>query len=80
MHSDNVIVLKQPDGPRWCRSLRTYDRTSMTTTSDFESCVAPDQFLERPCDLTDSQSEFDGMVGSSAAFRGVLDQIRSGTH
>ena len=76
MHSDNVIVLNGTDGSRWYRSLRTRDRSSMTTTSDFES-VALDQFLGRPGDAAESQSEFEGMVGSSTAFRGVLDQIRT---
>jgi formate hydrogenlyase transcriptional activator len=49
----------------------------MTTATAFESCVALDQFLERPCDPAENQSEFEGMVGSSAAFRGVLDQVRT---
>jgi formate hydrogenlyase transcriptional activator len=71
MHSDNVIVLRGPDGGPWYRSLRTLDRSSMTTTPDLESTVALDQFTAPPSD------EFEGVVGSSTAFRGVLDQIRT---
>jgi formate hydrogenlyase transcriptional activator len=77
MHSDNAIVLRVPDGPLLCRSLRTRDRSSMTTTTDFGSGIAFDQFLGRPGDAAESQSEFEGMVGSSTAFREVLDQIRT---
>jgi formate hydrogenlyase transcriptional activator len=69
MHSDNVIVLKGSDGPPWCRSLRTRDRSSMTSTTEFEAGVALNQFIE--------PHDFEGMVGSSTAFRGVLDQIRT---
>jgi formate hydrogenlyase transcriptional activator len=70
MHSDNVFVLKGPEAPTWCRSLRTRDhRSSMTSTTEFEAGVALNQFIEPP--------DFEGMVGSSTAFRGVLDQIRT---
>ena len=68
MHSNNVIVMKGPDGGPWYRSLRTADRS---TASDLESNVALDQFVAPPSD------EFEGMVGSSTTFRGVLDQIRT---
>ena len=71
MQSDNVIVMKGPDGGPWYRSLGTADRSLMTTTPDVESTVALDQFIEPLCD------EFEGMVGSSTTFRGVLDQIRT---
>jgi formate hydrogenlyase transcriptional activator len=43
----------------------------MTTTRDSESAEALDQFMGPPSD------EFEGMVGSSTAFRAVLDQIRT---
>jgi formate hydrogenlyase transcriptional activator len=77
MFSDNVIVLKGPEGPPWCRPLRTRDRSSMTTTADFESNVALHQFIEPRCDAPENQNESEGMVGSSTAFRGVLEQIRT---
>jgi formate hydrogenlyase transcriptional activator len=70
MHSNNVIVMKGPDAGQWYRSMRTGDRSSMTVTPDLESTVALDQFIAPPSD------EFEGMVGSSATFREVLDQIR----
>ena len=70
MHSDNVVVMKRPVGPPWYRSLRTADRPSMVTARDLGSTVALDQFMTPPSD------GFEGMVGSSTAFRGVLDQIR----
>ena len=70
MHSDNVIVMKGPDGGPWYRSSRTGDRSSLTT-ADLESTVTLDQFVPLPTD------EFEGIVGSSAAVRGVLDQIRT---
>jgi len=70
MHSDNVIVLKGSDGGPWYRSLRNGDRFPMATAPELESTVALDQFI---APLSDG---FDGMVGSSTAFRGVLDQIR----
>jgi formate hydrogenlyase transcriptional activator len=43
----------------------------MTTTRDSESTVALDQFMPLPSD------EFEGIVGSSAAVREVLDQVRT---
>jgi formate hydrogenlyase transcriptional activator len=76
MHSDNVVVLKGPDSP-WYRSLRTGGRASVTTITGFESCVALDQFMEPPSETPEGGDEFEGVVGSSTAFRGVLDQIRT---
>jgi transcriptional regulator with GAF, ATPase, and Fis domain len=70
MYSDNVIVLKDPNAPSWYRS-RTADRSSTTRTTDFDSCVALDQFIEPP------DQEFEGILGSSTALRGVLDQVRT---
>jgi formate hydrogenlyase transcriptional activator len=70
MQSDNVFVMKRPDGPPWCRSMRTVEQSSTTTAPDLESAVELSQFMTRPSD------GFEGMVGSSTAFRGVLDQIR----
>jgi formate hydrogenlyase transcriptional activator len=68
MHSNNVIAMKGSDGGPWYRSLRAAERS---TAPDLESNVALDQFMAPPSD------GFEGMVGSSAAFRGVLDQIRT---
>jgi formate hydrogenlyase transcriptional activator len=52
------------------------DLSSKTTTADFESCVALDQFIGSRGDGPQSPNQFEGMVGSSGALRGVLDQIR----
>ena len=45
-------------------------------TTDFESYVGLDQYLESQRDARESQNGFDGIVGSSAILREVLDQIR----
>jgi formate hydrogenlyase transcriptional activator len=71
MHSDNVIVMKRPDGSPWYRSLRIVERPSTATARGSESTVALDQFAAPPSD------EFEGIVGSSTAFREVLDQVRT---
>ncbi len=71
MHSDNVVVLKAPDEPSWYRSLQKGDRSCMTTVPSLESTITLDQFMAPPSD------EFEGVVGSSTAFREVLDQIRT---
>jgi transcriptional regulator with GAF, ATPase, and Fis domain len=70
MQSGNLIVMKRPHGPPWYRSLRTVGRSSVTTAPDLESAVELSQFMAPPSD------GFEGMVGSSTAFREVLDQIR----
>ena len=77
MHPDKVIVLKEPDGPRWRRSLWTRERSSMTKVTAFESAIALDQMIDPPGDASENSNQFEGMVGSSTAFRGVLDQIRT---
>jgi formate hydrogenlyase transcriptional activator len=77
MHPDKVIVLKEPDGPRWRRSLWTRERSSMTTVTAFESAIALDQIIDPPGGASENSNQFEGMVGSSTAFRGVLDQIRT---
>src|ERR1700686_1790720 len=48
-----------------------------TRTSHFESYVALDQNLESQHDSRESQNGFEGIVGSSTALRGVLDQIQT---
>jgi hypothetical protein len=63
MHSDNVIVLRVPDGPPLCRSWRTSDRSSMTTAADFESAIALDE-IEPPGGASENSNQFEGMAGS----------------
>src|ERR1700688_1097302 len=46
-------------------------------TTDFERYVALDQYLESQRDARESQNGFNGIVGSSRALRGVLDQIQT---
>src|SRR5712692_5662448 len=77
MHSDNVIVMKGQEGDSWRRSLRACDLRSTTTTTNFESYVALDKYLERHRDSRETRSGFEGIVGSSTALRGVLDQVRT---
>jgi formate hydrogenlyase transcriptional activator len=71
MHPNNIVVMKGSDGPPWYRALRTADRLSMKATRDLEASVALDQFMPSPSD------EFEGLVGSSTAFRAVFDQVRT---
>jgi formate hydrogenlyase transcriptional activator len=47
-----------------------------TSTTDFVSYVALDQYLESQRDTQENRSGFEGIVGSSSALRSVLDQIR----
>jgi hypothetical protein len=77
MHSDTVIVLKGQEGDSWRRSLRACDLRSTTTTTNFESYIALDKYLERHRDSREIRSGFEGIVGSSTALRGVLDQVRT---
>src|SRR6202035_1867516 len=77
MHSKNVIVLQEPDGRRWRRSLWTRERSSMTKVTAFESAIALDQMIDPPGDASENSNQVEGMVGSSTAFREVLDQIRT---
>jgi transcriptional regulator with GAF, ATPase, and Fis domain len=71
MHPNNVVVMKGPDAGPWYRSSRTVERSSITELRDSEPTIAIDQFMALPSE------EFEGMVGSSTAFREVLDQIRT---
>src|SRR5882757_2712524 len=50
---------------------------STTTTVDFESYVALDQYLKPQPDSRERGNGFEGIVGSSTALRGVLDQIQT---
>jgi formate hydrogenlyase transcriptional activator len=51
--------------------------SSKTTTADFASYVALDQYLEPQRDSRESRNGFESIVGSSTALREVLDQIRT---
>ena len=66
MYSDNVIALKGSERDSRCRSLRA----CAGLLSEFESYVALSEYSQ------ESGNEFEGIVGSSKALRGVLDQIR----
>jgi formate hydrogenlyase transcriptional activator len=77
MRSYNVIVLNRPQGNSRCRSTSASDLSSKTTTTDFESYVTLEQYVEAHGDEQEGRNDFEGMVGSSAALRGVLDQIRT---
>ena len=77
MRSNSATVLKATDGNSWYRSLRVCDWPRRTTTPDFESYVSLDQYVERDRDARQDQNGFEGIIGSSAALGGVLDQIRT---
>src|SRR5713226_6971858 len=77
MHSDNVIVMKGQEGDSWRRSLRACEMRSTAPTTNVESYLALDKYLEPHRDSREIPSEFEGIVGSSAALRGVLDQVRT---
>jgi formate hydrogenlyase transcriptional activator len=71
MYFDNVVALKGSQKDSRCRSLRACASSSSETTTELESYVALGRYMEQ-----ESESEFEGIVGSSKALRGVLDQIR----
>ena len=48
-----------------------------TRTTEFKSYIALDQYLESQRDAGEGQNRFEGIVGSSTALHGVLDQIRT---
>jgi formate hydrogenlyase transcriptional activator len=48
-----------------------------TTTTDFESYVELDQYIEQLRDARESRDGFEDIVGSSTALRKVLDQIQT---
>jgi formate hydrogenlyase transcriptional activator len=75
MYSDNTDALKVLETAsryrfRACTGLQTE-----TTTDGFDRYVALGQYLERLPSRA-SSNEFEGIVGSSKALRGVLNQIR----
>jgi formate hydrogenlyase transcriptional activator len=71
----NVVGMGEREGHSRCRSAQVLP--FKTTANDFDSPIALDQFLEPSCDPPESRDEFGGMVGSSTAFRGVLDQMQT---
>src|SRR5260370_25880594 len=75
MNSDNVIALKGSERDSRCRSLRAFAGPPSETVAELDSYVSLRQFLES-VDAQESRNEFEGIVGSSKPFRGVLDQIR----
>src|SRR5713226_4459812 len=77
MHSDNVIVMKGQEGDSWRRSLRACEIRSTTTTTNVESYLALDNYLERHRNARETRSGFEGIVGSSTALGGVLDQVQT---
>jgi formate hydrogenlyase transcriptional activator len=75
MYSGNAIVLNGSEKDSRCRSLRVVAALPSETVTEFDSYVSLRQYLES-VDAQESRNEFDGIVGSSKALRGVLDQIR----
>jgi formate hydrogenlyase transcriptional activator len=69
MYSDNTDALKALETDSRCRFLRPCGGLQSTTTTDDESYLALDQYLE-------NGTQFEGVVGSSKALHGVLDQVR----
>ncbi len=78
MNSASAIAWKQSEGDSRCRASRGGAvLPSQTTTPNFVNYVALDQYLELERDARESRNGFEGIVGSSAALRGVLGQIRT---
>src|SRR5712691_12604618 len=78
MASPSVIALKGTDGDsRWSPLRGCAILPFKTSTADSESLVVLDQYVEPDRNPGESQEGFEGIVGSSTALRGVLDQIRT---
>src|SRR6266852_4658022 len=78
MYSASATALKGSEGDSRCRASRGGAVfPPQTTATDVENYVALDQYLELQHDDRESRKEFEGIVGSSAALRGALDQIRT---
>src|SRR6202163_337042 len=75
MYSGNAIVLNGSEKDSRCRSLRVVAGPPSETVTELDSYVSLRQYLES-VDAQESRNEFEGIVGSSKALRGVLDQIR----
>ncbi len=77
MNSASAIALKGFEGESRCRASRGGALfPSQTTATHFENYVELDQYLELQRNAREGRNEFEGIVGSSTALRGVLDQIR----
>jgi transcriptional regulator of acetoin/glycerol metabolism len=74
MLSDNAIASRGRERNLRCRSWAV---PSKTTTTDFDSYVALDPYLESQRGARESRSGFEGIIGTSTALREVLDQIRT---
>src|ERR1700682_688503 len=77
MHSHNVVSFRGPEGGSWSRLLRSCDLPSKTTITGFESPIALEEYVEPPRDALARGIAAEGIVGSSAPLREVLDQIRT---
>jgi|SRR5882762_1856583 len=78
MNSASAIALKGSEGNSRCRASRGGAVFPLqTTTTDFENYVVLDQYVELQSDAREGRNEFEGIVGSSPALRGVLDQIQT---
>jgi formate hydrogenlyase transcriptional activator len=78
MYSASATALKGSEGDSRCRASRGGAVfPSQTTATDFENYIALDQYLELQRDAGENRNGFEGIVGSSTALRGVLDQIRT---
>src|ERR1700681_4013528 len=71
MHSNNAVVMKRTEAESW------YGSGFKAATTDFESYVDLDQYLEWQPGGRESRVQSEGIVGSSGVLRGVLDQVRT---
>src|SRR5437588_3832146 len=76
MNSASAIALKGFEGSSRCRTSRGAF-PSQTATTNFESYVSLDQYLDLPHNSQQTRNGFEGIVGSSTALRSVLDQIQT---
>ena len=78
MNSASAIALKVSEGDPRCQASRGGAVfPSQTTTTNLVNYVPLDPYLESQRDALESRNGFEGIVGSSSALRGVLDQIRT---
>src|SRR5260370_11869152 len=74
------IAMKGRPGNSQCRPCEVPSSRATaaeTPTPGFESYIVFDQILESHRDAQESLVEFEGIIGSSKALRGVLDHIRT---
>src|SRR6266478_9084871 len=78
MYSASATALKGSEGDSRCRASRGGAVfPPHTTATDLENYTALHQYLELQRDAGESRNGFEGIVGSSTALRGVLDQIQT---